>query len=118
MPRVSPVSFSYFRYLHSTGSLTITSAQVRVSGLTILASASILAVNVTVGSGYEDLIVDFLVTFNTTVAGTLQEISINVRGPTIGSITPILQFCSAENMTVPSGTVSVTKRFIVRWYTG
>jgi hypothetical protein len=118
MPKVSPSRFAYFRILYSRGMLTITGAQVKISGLTVSASASILAVNAAEGSGYEDLIVDFLVTFNTPVAGTLQEIYIAVSGPTLKGATPILHFCSAENITVPQGTVSVTKRFIVRWYTG
>jgi hypothetical protein len=117
MPVVSPVGFRYFRELHNRGQLTITNAQVVVSGLRISASASILSINTTAGDSYEDLIVDFVVTFNTSVAGTLQEISITVRGPTIKNVTPTLQFCSSENLTVPAGTVRVTKRFIVRWYT-
>jgi hypothetical protein len=117
MPTVSPSGFRYFRELYTRGQLTIINAEVVVSTLRISASASILSVNTVAGSGYEDLIVDFVVTFNTTVAGTLQEISIVVRGPTIKSVTPTLQFCSSENQTVPAGTVRVTKRFIVRWYT-
>jgi hypothetical protein len=118
MPTVSPAGFRYFRELYTRGQLTITDAQVVVSGLKISASASILSVNTAAGSNYEDLIIDFVVTFNTSVAGTLQEISITIRGPTIKSVTPMLQFCSSENSTVPAGTVRVTKRFIVRWYTG
>jgi hypothetical protein len=117
MPTVSPAGFRYFRELYNRGQLTITNAEVVVSGLRLSASASILAVNIVIGSDYEDLVVDFTVTFNTTVAGTLQEISIAVRGPAIGTVTPILQFCSSENLTVPAGTVRVTKRFIIRWYT-
>jgi hypothetical protein len=117
MPTVSPAGFRYFRELYTRGQLTITNAGVVVSSIRYSASASILAVNTAAGSDYEDLIVDFTVTFNTSVAGTLQEISIAVRGPTIKSVTPILQFCSSENLTVPAGTVRVTKRFIVRWYT-
>jgi hypothetical protein len=118
MPRVSPVGFNYFRQLYITSSLTIVNAQVKVSSLTYSASANILAVNTVYGSGYEDLIVDFSVTFNTSVAGTLQEIFIAVRAPPIGSVTPILQFCSMENQPVPAGAVTITKRFIIRWFTG
>jgi len=117
MPTVSPAGFRYFQELYTKGLLKITNAQVSVSGLKISASASILAVNTVAGGSYEDLVVDFVVTFNTSVAGTLQEISIAVSGPALKGVTPVLQFCSSENLAVPSGTVKVTKRFIVRWYT-
>jgi hypothetical protein len=118
MPTVSPAGFRYFRELYTRGQLTITNAEVTVSSIRYSASANILAVNTASGSGYEDLIVDFSVTFNTTVAGTLQQIFIAVRGPTIGGVTPILQFCSMENQTVPAGAITITKRFIIRWFTG
>jgi len=118
MPRVSPVGYNYFRQLYITSSLTIANAEVVISSVRRSASANILAVNTASGSGYEDLIIDFSISFNTTFAGTLQQISIAVRGPTIGGVTPILQFCSVENRTVPAGNVTVTKRFIIRWFTG
>lgn len=117
MPIISPAGFKYFRELYSRGLLSIANAQVTVSGLTLSASASILAVNTVSGDNYEDLIVDFLITFNTSVAGTLQQISIAVKGPSINGVTPTMQFCSDENITVPSGSVKLTKRFIVRWFT-
>jgi hypothetical protein len=117
MPTVSPAGFRYFRELYTRGQLTITNAEVVVSGLRISASASILSVSTAAESGYEDLIVDFVVTFNTSVAGTLQEISITVSGPSLKGVTPTIHFCSSEDLTVPAGTVRVTKRFIVRWYT-
>ena len=118
MAVVSPSRYKYFWDLYEKGLLAISGAQVKVSGLAVSASASILSVNAVAGGNYEDLIVDFVVTFNTTVGGRLEEITINVRGPTLKNVTPVLVFCSSENMPVPSGTVKVTKRFIVRWYMG
>jgi hypothetical protein len=117
MPTVSPAGYRYFRELYTRGQLRIDRAEVTVSGLKISASASILAVNTTSAENYEDLVIDFSVSFNATVGGTLQEIFIGMSGPTIKNVTPLLHFCSKENMPIPQGNIRVTKRFIVRWFT-
>jgi len=117
MPTVSPVGYRYFRELYVRGQLRIERAEVTVSGLRISASASILAVNTISAENYEDLVIDFSVSFNASVGGTLQEISILVSGPTIGNTTPHLHFCSKESIQIPQGNIRITKRFIVRWFT-
>lgn len=117
MPTVSPIGYKYFRELYTRGQLKIERAEVVVSGLKISASASILAANTVSAENYEDLVIDFSISFNASVGGTLQEISIFVSGPAIRNTTPLLQFCSRENMQIPQGNIRITKRFIVRWYT-
>jgi hypothetical protein len=117
MPTVSPVGYRYIRELYARGQLKIEKAEVVVSGLRISASASILAINTVSAENYEDLIIDFSISFNASVGGTLQEIFIVVSGPTIGNATPLLHFCSKENMQIPQGNIRITKRFIVRWFT-
>jgi hypothetical protein len=119
MAVVAPNEFEYIRRLHQQGQLTITRAEAVVGGLRVSASASIILLTVNIASreGYEELVVDFLVTFNSPVAGMLQEISITVSAPPVSGVTPLIHFCSTENMPIPSGAVRVTKRFIVRWYT-
>jgi len=117
MPIVSPQSFYYFSLLYSQGKLNITSAQVTVNGTVYSASASIASVNTAAGANYVDLIIDFIINFNTPSGGTLQQINISINASISSTTTVGMIFCSSENQQVPAGTVQVTKRYIVRWYT-
>jgi hypothetical protein len=117
MPVISPRGFAYFRILYVGNKLEVTRAEVVVSGIRVTASALMAAIDGAFGNNYEDLIIYFIISFNSPIAGTLEEIAITVRGPTLKGVTPLIHFCSRENLPVPSGSVQITKRFIVRWYT-
>jgi hypothetical protein len=117
MSSVSPLSYYYFSYLYAQGKLNITSAQVMVNGTVYSASASILAVNTAAGAKYVDLIIDFVINFNTPSGGTLQQINISMNASISSTTTVGMNFCSSENQQVPPGAVQITKRYIVRWYT-
>jgi hypothetical protein len=88
-----------------------------VNGTVYSASAYIAAVNTAAGANYVDLIIDFVINFNTPSGGTLQQININVNASISSTATVGMIFCSSENQQVPAGAVQVTKRYIVRWYT-
>jgi len=117
MSSVSPLSYYYFSHLYSQGKLSIVSAQVTVNGTVYSASASIAAVNTAAGANYVDLIIDFVINFNTPSGGTLQQINISMNASISSTTTVGMVFCSSENQQVPAGAVQVTKRYIVRWYT-
>jgi len=116
MPEFSTFMWNIITGLYSENKLSVSSAQVTIDSIAISASATILGVSTNTGPGYEDVIIDFRVTFNTNNAGTLQQIIITVNAFP-ASIPPVsLMFCSSENQPVPVGTVQVTKRHIIRFY--
>jgi len=116
MPEFSTFGWNIITELYAGNKLSVSSAQVLVDAVAISASATILGISTNTGPGYEDVIIDFRVTFNATSAGTLQQIIIYVNASPAYMPPVSMMFCSPENQPIPAGTVQITKRHIIRFY--